>query len=158
MEPHTQNKQVITACAFIYKEIDGVRKVFIPKRAETKAFLPGVFELPGGHIEFGEEVVAGLKREIKEELDADILVGDPFYAFAYLNELKGTHAVEVVFFAKFANPDIDIVLNPKDHSEFVWLSENEIRIVGENKGFDNPEYLALQKGFGLLRNEAPAYA
>lgn len=39
----------------------------MPKRADTKKFLPSVYELPGVHIDFGEEPVSGLKREIYEE-------------------------------------------------------------------------------------------
>jgi len=50
-ETPTHSTQVITACAFIHHTFDGVEKVFLPKRAETKKFLPGVYELPGGHIE-----------------------------------------------------------------------------------------------------------
>jgi 8-oxo-dGTP pyrophosphatase MutT (NUDIX family) len=61
------HQQVMTSCAFIHHHIDGIEKVFLPKRAETKRFLPGVYELPGGHIEFGEDMLAGLKREIMEE-------------------------------------------------------------------------------------------
>jgi ADP-ribose pyrophosphatase YjhB (NUDIX family) len=61
-------QQVITACAFIHQQFDGVEKVFLPRRALTKKFLPGVFELPGGHIDFGEDIVVGLKREIMESL------------------------------------------------------------------------------------------
>ena len=80
-ETLAEGKQVITACAFIHHNFDGVEKVFLPKRADTKKFLPGVYELPGGHIDFGEELVEGLKREIEEEFDIQINVGDPFYAF-----------------------------------------------------------------------------
>jgi len=60
-------KQVIVACAFIHHNFDGVEKIFMPKRAATKKFMPSVFELPGGHVDFGEDIVAGLKREIREK-------------------------------------------------------------------------------------------
>ena len=59
-------QQVITATAFIHHNFDGVEKVFLPKRAATKKFLPNINELPGGHIDFGEDIVKGLKREILE--------------------------------------------------------------------------------------------
>ncbi len=64
-ETPAQGQQVITACAAIHHSFDGVVKIFVPKRAETKKFLPGVYELPGGHIDFGENIVEGLKREIR---------------------------------------------------------------------------------------------
>jgi len=53
----SENKQVITACAFIHENFNGIEKVFLPKRALTKKFLPGVYELSGGHINFGEDII-----------------------------------------------------------------------------------------------------
>lgn len=67
-ETPAQGQQVITACAFIHQQFDGVEKLFWPKRADTKKFLPGVYELPGGHIGFGEELVQGLMRENKRRI------------------------------------------------------------------------------------------
>ena len=36
---------------------------------------------PGGHIEFGEDIVKGLKREILEEFEMHVNIGDPFFCF-----------------------------------------------------------------------------
>lgn len=151
-EVPAHGKQVITACAFIHAEFDGVTKVFLPKRADTKKFLPGVYELPGGHIDFGENIVDGLKREIKEEFDMEINVGDPFACFTYTNDVKGSHSIEVIYFAVFANPIEQITLHPDDHSRFDWIAEDELeKIMTENKRGDDPEIQTLSKGFALLR-------
>jgi 8-oxo-dGTP diphosphatase len=125
-ETPAHGQQVITACAFIHHTFDGVEKVFLPKRAETKKFMPGIYELPGGHIEFGEDILAGLKREISEELGMQITVGDPFAAFTYMNEVKGSHSVEVVYFARFVGSIDTIEIHPEDHSGYRWISEDEI--------------------------------
>lgn len=76
-ETPAHGQQVMSACAFIWHDFDGVKKLFLAKRADTKKFLPGFFELPGGHIDFGDDLVVGLKREIMEEFDMAISVGDP---------------------------------------------------------------------------------
>src|SRR3989338_1019884 len=89
-ETPAHGQQVISACAFIHHEFDGVPKVFLPKRADTKKFLPGLYELPGGHIELYEDVRDGLKREIKKEFGRKISLGDPFSAFTYENQKKGS--------------------------------------------------------------------
>ena len=142
--------QVITACAFIHQEFDGEEKLFLPKRAETKKFLPGVFELPGGHIEFGENIVEGLKREILEEHAMNVSVGDPFNVFTYVNNIKSSHSIEVDYFAKFIDPIENIKINPEDHSEYKWISEKEIPNVPQI----SPEAIqSIKKGFELLKGE-----
>lgn len=147
-EVPAKGQQVITACAFIYKKVDGEVHLFCPRRAQTKKFLPDVFELPGGHIDFGEDLIEGLKREIKEEFDMEVRVGDCFYAFTYLNEVKGSHSVEVIFFAEFVSPENEIKLNPEDHSEYRWLNQKEYLNLDIDK--QDPEYKAVIKGFGVL--------
>lgn len=146
------NQQVITACAFIHQKIDGVEKVFLPKRAATKKFLPDVYELPGGHIDFGEDAVVGLRREIDEELGMKVEVGDPFFVFTYTNEVKGSHSIEVIYFAHFTNDISDIKINPEDHSEFGWFSEEElVNAATDAKGLDDIEFQAMRKGFAFLK-------
>lgn len=40
-------QQVITACAVVNKFINGKPSILVAKRAATKKFLPGKYELPG---------------------------------------------------------------------------------------------------------------
>ena len=150
------NQQVITACAFIHHNFDGVEKLFWPKRADTKKFLPGVYELPGGHIDFGEDIVEGLRREIKEEFGMNVSIGDAFATFTYTNDVKGSHSIEVVFFAQFTDPIENIQFNPEDHSGFGWFAESDFAddvFTPRNNG-DDPEYAIIHKGFKLLRGES----
>lgn len=148
-ETPAKKQQVITACAFIHEIINGEEKLFLPRRANTKKFLPSVLELPGGHIDFGEDLTEGLKREIREEFGMDVSVNDPFYAFTYLNNIKGSHSIEVIFLAQFTDPIDSIKLNQEDHSEYIWLSESGIDNIFQDKNDD--EVKAIRKGFELLR-------
>lgn len=153
-ETPAEGQQVITVCGFIHHNFDGVEKVFLPKRAETKKFLPGIYELPGGHVDFGEDAVAALKREIDEELGMSVEVGDIFYEFSYTNEIKGSHSIEVIYFARFIEPIDKIQIHPEDHSGYKWFAEDELmNATSEKKSSEDPESLAMKKGFALLRGE-----
>lgn len=153
-ESPAAGQQVFTACAFIHQEFDGIEKVFLSKRALTKKLFPGVFELPGGHIDYGENLVDGLKREIEEEFGMDTKVGEPFFVFDYLNDIKGSHSIEVVYFAKFIGNIASIRLDPEDHSEFGWFAESDLsKAYTADKKADNIEFVAIQRGFELLRGE-----
>lgn len=130
--------------------------MFWPKRADTKKFLPSVRELPGGHIDFGEDPVDGLKREIDEELGMAIEVGDPFFVFTYVNDIKGSHSIEVVYFARFTGDITAVALNPEDHSEYGWFAEDELEAaLTGGKLPDDIEVVAMRKAFALLRGESP---
>ncbi len=153
-ETPAKGQQVLTACAFIHQKVEGVEKVFLPRRAETKKFLPGVYELPGGHVDFGEDVVAGLQREVMEEFTMQISVGDPFAVFTYTNNIKGSHSIEVIYFAKFEGDIANIRINSEDHSEYGWFAEADIsNVISANKREEDPEIQAIKKGFALLRGE-----
>jgi 8-oxo-dGTP diphosphatase len=125
-EVPARGQQVITATALIHRRGDVGAEAFLPRRATTKRFLPGFFELPGGHIDFGEDIVVGLEREVMEEFGVRIQVGDPFHAFTYMNEIKGSHSIEVVYFATFDDPVDPIALNPYDHSEARWVTLDDL--------------------------------
>ncbi len=153
-ETPAHGQQVITACAFIHHKFDGVEKVFVSKRADTKKFLPGFFELPGGHIDFGEDVVNGLKREVMEELGMSISVGDPFAAFTYTNDIKGSHCIEVIFFATFGDPIENITIRPEDHSEYAWITQAEVETIGS---MSDAEVKNVMRGFELLSGEPLNY-
>jgi len=50
-------------------------KILIDRR-RAQGLLGGLWEFPGGKIEFGETIEECIKREIKEELGIEIEVGD----------------------------------------------------------------------------------
>jgi len=157
-ETPANGQQVIVSCALIHHRFDGVEKIFLPKRADTKKFMASVYELPGGHVDFGEDIVTGLKREVKEEFDKEITVGDPFAAFTYENKVKASHSIEVCYFAQFTNGIDNIVINPEDHSGYTWMAEDELQnMLVAGKTEDDEEYKLIKKAFALLRGDKPTF-
>jgi 8-oxo-dGTP diphosphatase len=151
-EAQAIGQQVIVACAVVHHAFDGIEKIFLPKRADTKKFMPGVYEFPGGHVDFGEDIIAGLTRELTEECGKSIVVGDPFAVFTYENKVKASHSIEVVYFAQFANGVDDITVHLEDHSGYDWIAEDELhKVLVGGKTVDDEEYIILKKAFALLK-------
>jgi A/G-specific adenine glycosylase len=80
----------ITVCAAV---ITRKGRVLIARRPSS-GLLGGMWEFPGGKVEPGEELDAGLRREIREELDVPVTVGEPVgvYHHAYTHFRVTLHA------------------------------------------------------------------
>jgi len=101
--------------AIIIKDI----KVLIAQRAEGQK-LAGKWEFPGGKIEDGETPEECLKREIKEELDIDIEVGEFFGESVYHYE---TETIRLVAYkARLIGGQCKL----KVHSRVEWVEPWEL--------------------------------
>lgn len=103
----------VTAAIIIDKN-----KILIAQRGANEK-LAGKWEFPGGKIELGETPQECLKREIKEELEVDIAVGN------YLGESIYTYPNgEIKLIAYFATIlDGDIKLSVHDKVEWITISQ-----------------------------------
>ena len=76
----------------------------------------------GGHVEFDEDSVTALKRELKEETDAD--VASIQFIGVWENSFLQKHEVNPVFEATLASASIK---NMEDHIETAWVSLEEFK-------------------------------
>jgi len=84
--------------------------------------------LPGGRVKYGEDPKHTLKREVKEELSANISLGKPagmYYFFIGAND-EGDQVVLTVVTATLAE-EIDLAHDPSDENltEYRWLTPHE---------------------------------
>ena len=82
------------------------------------------WEFPGGKVEPGETPQEALVREIKEELNADIIVGDLLTTVEH--DYPNFHLSMDCFWAELA-PDSDMKL--LEHEAAKWLSIDELDTV-----------------------------
>ena len=77
------------------------RKLFIARRSPNKS-LAGLWEFPGGKVEAGESDEQALAREINEEFDREILLGEKFMENTYNDGEKTIDLISYFMaFAKF---------------------------------------------------------
>ena len=81
------------------------------------------WEFPGGKIEMGETPQQALKREIKEELNTVIEVGDFITTVEY--DYPQFHLSMDCFWATVASGEITLL----EHESAKWLSSNELNSV-----------------------------
>ncbi len=89
-------------------------KVLIAKR-KPPGRMPGMWEFPGGKIEDGETPKQCLKRELHEELEIDVVVGDYFATSLHKYDF---YTVELMAYrVKIVAGEIKL----NDHAEVAWV-------------------------------------
>ena len=96
------------------------------KRNENDDSFPGAWEFPGGHLETGETLKEGLKRELKEEIDFT----DDFEPIIthYYDEVKEKngkliHELEIDFLINVDSTKINVNLS-NEHCDYKWLTKD----------------------------------
>ena len=100
-------------------------ELLIVKRSENDDLYPGAWEFPGGHLENGETLKEGLKRELFEEIGFDIDF-EPIITH-YCDEIKEKnneliHDLEIDFIINVKKEDVNIVLS-SEHCDFKWVTK-----------------------------------
>lgn len=92
----------------------------------------GMWEFPGGKPEEGETKEQALVREIKEELNADIKVGDYICTVEYDYKDPDFHLTMHTYFCELICDRIDLVYHDEErleHESMKWLSKEELDTV-----------------------------
>jgi A/G-specific adenine glycosylase len=94
-------------------------QILIAQRPD-RGLLGGMWEFPGGKTEPGEGLETCLKREICEELNVKIKIGDPFgiYEHTYTHFKVTLHAFRCTLLE--GEPD------PQEHNDLRWVMPQEM--------------------------------
>ena len=82
--------------------------------------LKGGWEFPGGKIEIGEKPQEALKREIMEELETEITVGELIDTIEY--DYPTFHLSMDCFWAEIVSGDLVLT----EHADAKWLTKEEL--------------------------------
>lgn len=117
-ENEALKKYVSVVAAIITKNVDGLEKIFATQRGYGD-YKDG-WEFPGGKVEPGETPEAAIVREIKEELDTDIVVDE------YIGTVEYDYPKFYLSMRCYKCSIKSGSLVLKEHEAAKWLSINEI--------------------------------
>lgn len=124
-------------------------KIYIQKRSATRKTYPNCWELPGGTLETGEILSELIERELKEELNLDLVrINEVIYeSDCMICDAKCAYTVFSIEVDGWKN----FKLEEGKADEFKWISKDEIEIlnIDRDDGKISPVYKAVVKFFGL---------
>jgi len=133
----------VAAKSFIVKD----NNLLLIKRRPNDVHKPGVWEIPGGRLELGENTFEGLKRETKEETGLDIEVIQPLNIKHFVRD-DGQTITMLIFFCKALSDSVKL---SEEHTDYEWVPLNRCKekIVGNflDKEIDIFNKLELHKHF-----------
>ena len=98
-------------------------EVLLVKYEKSNSRIPEKYGFPGGHLEFGEMPIDSLKREIKEELGADVDFLQPI-----LTDVTDK-TFGIIYAGKIKSNNFKI---SKEHEEYVFMEidkMNELNLI-----------------------------
>ena len=115
--------KTIRVVAAIIKAVNDKNKPIIFATQRGYGDLKGGWEFPGGKIEYEETPQEALKREIMEELDTEIAVGDMIDTIEY--DYPTFHLSMDCFWCEVVNGDLIL----KEHEAAKWLTKEHLNDV-----------------------------
>lgn len=100
-------------------------KLFLSQRGPLAKNERGLWEFPGGSVEFGETLAEALRREMREEYAVEIEVGELLDVVDHILRQEGQHWVSPTFICRILSGEPSI-REPGKCSRIGWFDQDEI--------------------------------
>ena len=100
-------------------------QVLLVHRSPNRHAYPGVWDLPGGHVETGETELAALSREMHEELGVQITAGSATH-LCRLDIGRGGESVRLSAWLVDEWLGTPTNVAPDEHDEIRWFPPEEL--------------------------------
>ncbi len=97
-------------------------ELFLARRGPLAKNERGLWEFPGGSVEFGERLADALRREIREEYGMEIEVGPLLDVVDHILPDEGQHWVSPSYICKPAPGSQPRILEPGKCTEIGWFA------------------------------------
>lgn len=128
---------------------DQEKNLLILKRASHDS-QPGIWEIPGGALDYNEDLAKGVQREVYEETGLSVNALFPFAAHSGIST-KGHRVMRIAYLCKLLTDSHSVNLS-SDHDEYQWVNLEKITLLNRSTFLDHvlsilktyPQILALR--------------
>lgn len=105
--------------------VDEEGRLFLARRGPKSKNERGLWEFPGGSVEFGEKLETAMQREMREEFGIAIEVGELIDVADHILADEGQHWVSPTFLGKIILGE-PTILEPEKCSEIGWFNPDNM--------------------------------
>ena len=105
--------------------VDDGGRLFLARRGPQAKNERGLWEFPGGSVEFGEKLADALKREMREEYGVEIAVGELLDVVDHILPEEGQHWVSPTFICTITS-GTPTIREPGKCTEIGWFQPDEM--------------------------------
>ena len=105
--------------------VDSQGRLLLAKRGPKAKNERGLWEFSGGSVELGETLAEALRREMREELGIEIVVGGLLDVVDHILKEEGQHWVSPTFICTILSGE-PVIREPEKCAEIGWFHTNEI--------------------------------
>lgn len=121
-------------------------RALILRRAKSNHYGAGIWEFPGGKLEFGESLAEALTREVREETGLSVQLGKLLYAAAPL--VGPSRQAFIINYECLSAPG-QVVLS-EEHQDYLWASRSEMESMLESTILQNLQNNQIFQKLALL--------
>jgi 8-oxo-dGTP diphosphatase len=103
--------------------VDDAERVVLTRRAVAP--FRGLWVMPGGKIDLGEPIVAAVRREVREEIGIEVVVGGLIDVFEHLTPGADNDHFVILYYRCRATVQ-ELVPNPAEVAEARWIPRAEL--------------------------------
>ncbi|MFC1644472.1 NUDIX domain-containing protein [Patescibacteria group bacterium] len=116
---------------------DGDGRYLILHKSDLEDVNPNEADIPGGRLEFGEDIKDCLAREVSEEVGLSVKIKEPTRVWGFVKQ--SLHLVGITFLAEVIGGEINL---SSEHESYKWVTKEEIQS-GEYPEWLKNEFLEL---------------
>ena len=105
--------------------VDRAGRLFLSRRGPLTKNERGLWEFPGGSVEFGEKLADALAREMREEYGVEIAVGELLDVVDHILPDEGQHWVSPTFICAIRSGE-PVICEPGKCTEIGWFKPDEM--------------------------------
>jgi 8-oxo-dGTP diphosphatase len=105
--------------------VDGNGRMFLSRRGPNSKNERGLWEFPGGSVEFGETLAQALQREMHEEYGIEVTVGELLDVVDHILPEESQHWVSPTYICTIAAGE-PVIQEPEKCSEIGWFGPRSV--------------------------------